>query len=135
MAFKPQIIPATDFYPNVGVGVGIPFSSGEVFTSTYTSGNAVKNNLINFFLTEPGERYNNPGFGAGYRTFLFQQIADGTLEDIQEFTSTLLGQNFPQVVIDKVEATPSQDTQEIKVGIYYSLKNQQINDVIEINFG
>ena len=135
MAFNPQFIPATNFAPNIGVGVGIPFSSGEVFTATYTSGDAVKNNLLNFMLTEPGERYDNPTFGAGFRTLLFQQIAEGALEDIEEFTSNLLGSNFPNVVIDRVDATPSLDTQEIKVGIYYSLKNQQINDVIEINFG
>ena len=135
MAFNPQIIPATDFSPNIGVGVAIPFSNGGVFTSTYTSGEAVKFNLINFFLTEPGERFDNPTFGGGFRTFLFQQIAEGTLDDIQEYTSNLLGNNFPQVRVNKVEVNPSETTQAINVSIYYSLRNQPINDVIEINFG
>jgi phage baseplate assembly protein W len=135
MAFNPQIIPATDFSPNIGVGVGIPFSDEGVFTSTYTSGEAVKSNLINFFLTEPGERFDNPTFGGGFRTFLFQQIAEGTLDDIQDHTSNLLGNNFPQVRVNKVEVNPSETTQAINVSIYYSLRNQPINDVIEINFG
>ena len=42
MAFKPQIIPRTDFYPNTGVGVSIPFSNGAVFSTTYTSQNVYK---------------------------------------------------------------------------------------------
>ena len=47
MAFNPQIIPRTDFYPNIGVGVGIPFTNGSVFNQTYTTQAATKNNLLN----------------------------------------------------------------------------------------
>ena len=53
MAFNPQIIPATDFYPNVGVGVSIPFSSPSVFTPNFSTQTATKNNITNFLLTEP----------------------------------------------------------------------------------
>ena len=34
-----------------GVGVAIPFNAPGVFKTTYTTKEAVKNNLINFFLT------------------------------------------------------------------------------------
>tara|TARA_B110000240_G_scaffold188150_1_gene226620 strand:- start:584 stop:991 length:408 start_codon:yes stop_codon:yes gene_type:complete len=135
MAFNPQFIPATDFYPNVGVGVGIPFSSGEVFTSTYTSVEALKNNLINYLLTEAGERWDNPRFGAGLRKYLFEQIANNTLENIQDDLSSKISQTFPQVTLNKVEVTGNPDTNTITAGIYYSIKNQSITDQIEINFG
>ena len=90
MAFNPQIIPRTDFYPNIGVGVGIPFTNGAVFNQTYTTQAATKNNLLNFLITEPGERYDNPTFGFGLRKYLFLQIEQDSLDYIQEDLSSVI---------------------------------------------
>ena len=87
MAFNPRIIPTTDFQPNVGVGVNLPFSNPQCFISNYTSLSAIKNNIINYFLTEPGERIDNPLFGGGLRSFLFEQIANDTFEGIEDHIS------------------------------------------------
>ena len=90
MAFNPQIIPATDFYPNVGIGLGLPFSVPGVFQLTYSSAAALKNNMINYLLTEPGERWDNPTFGGGLRKYLFEQINSNTICQIcQANTKTI----------------------------------------------
>ena len=60
-----------DTKPRVGIGVDLPFSEGGVFTPNYTTQEAIKYNLINFFLTNPGERPGNPAFGGGLRDFVF----------------------------------------------------------------
>ena len=44
----------------VGIGVNLPLSEGGVFTPNYTTAEAIKTNLINYFLTNPGERPGNP---------------------------------------------------------------------------
>jgi len=54
MAFDAKKIFPIDKKPSVAVGVGIPFAAPAVFTSTYTTQQAIKNNLINFFLTGTG---------------------------------------------------------------------------------
>ena len=56
-----------DTKPRVGIGVNLPFNSGGVFTPNYTTKQAIKNNLVNFFLTDQGERPGNPEFGGGLR--------------------------------------------------------------------
>ena len=48
-----------DTRPRVGIGVNIPFNEGGVFTPNYTTADSIKNNLINYFLTNPGERPGN----------------------------------------------------------------------------
>ena len=63
-----------DTRPRVGIGVDIPFSAGGVFTPNYTTQEAIKNNIVNFFLTNPGERPGNPQFGGGLRSYIFSQI-------------------------------------------------------------
>lgn len=135
MAFNPQIIPRTDFYPNIGVGVSIPFTNGAVFTPTYTSQAATKYNLLNFLVTEPGERFDNPTFGFGLRKYLFIQIEQDSLDYLQDDLSSTITEYFPQITLNEVRTTPNPDNQTITVQIYYSIKNQSINDQLEITFG
>jgi phage baseplate assembly protein W len=135
MAFNPQIIPRTDFYPNIGVGVGIPFTNGAVFNQTYTTQAATKNNLLNFLITEPGERYDNPTFGFGLRKYLFLQIEQDSLDYIQEDLSSVITEYFPQITINDLRLNADVDTQTINIQLYYSIKNQSINDQLEITFG
>ena len=68
-----------DTRPRVGIGVNIPFNEGGVFTPNYTTADSIKNNLINYFLTNPGERPGNPTFGGGLRAFIFSSISDLSL--------------------------------------------------------
>ena len=76
MAFDVQQINPLDLQPRKAVGVGLPFSSKSVFNSTYATKDAIKSNLINYFLTEKGERFLNPALGAGLRALLFDQMTE-----------------------------------------------------------
>ena len=78
-----QIFP-NDLRPSVGIGVDIPFNKPGVFTSNYQTKDAIKNNLINFFLTNTEERFMNPTFGGGLRGFLFEQISSDNTDFLQE---------------------------------------------------
>ena len=84
MAFNAQQIFPIDFDKSVAVGVNVPFNAPSCFKPNYTTKEAIKNNLINFFLTNPGERPLNPTFGGGLRAFIFEQISDDNLEFLQE---------------------------------------------------
>ena len=65
-----------DTLPDVAVGVSIPFTGKAVFNQTFITKDQIKSNLINFFLTNKGERYLNPGFGGDLRATLFESISD-----------------------------------------------------------
>jgi phage baseplate assembly protein W len=135
MAFNPQIIPATDFYPSVGVGVDLPLSDPAVFKSNYTSTAAIKNNLINWFLTNPGERLDNPNFGGGLRRFLFEQIANDNLDGIEDEIQSDMSTYFPTVLVNKVIVASLPDRNTIRITLKYSITNQNVSDQIEFNFG
>jgi len=135
MAFNPKIIPATDFQPNVGVGLNLPFSSPQVFQSNYTSQDAIKANIINYFLTEPGERCDNPNFGGGLRSFIFEQISNNTLDGVEENISEKISNQFPTITLKAIEVLGIEDENIIRVIIKYSIPQQGVSDEIEINFG
>ena len=49
-----------DIDKNKGIGIAIPFNPYNIFTITYSTKEQIKSNLLNFFLTNQGERYFNP---------------------------------------------------------------------------
>ena len=51
MAYGAKKILIRDITPDVAIGVNIPFNTDNVFTPNYSSIDSIKNNLINFLLT------------------------------------------------------------------------------------
>ena len=134
MAFGAQQISPIDFNKSAAVGVDIPFSAPGVFRPNFTTAKAIKNNLINYFLTNPGERPLNPEFGGGLRDFVFEQIADNNLEALEERITNELQEFFPNVVIGNLEILRQEDLNTITVSLTYSVINTNISDTLEIDF-
>ena len=134
MPFDAQHIYPIDFNDSAAVGVAIPFTSPGVFKSNYTIKNAIKNNLINYFLTNQGERPLNPSFGGGLRAFVFEQIASDNLDFLKERISSDLETFFPNVFIGNLEITKQEDFNVITVILKYNVINTNINDILEIDF-
>jgi phage baseplate assembly protein W len=135
MPFNAQNISPTNLNPTTGLGVSIPFSNSSVFSSTYTTQETVKNNLINYFLTNPGEIPLNPTFGAGLRIFLFEQISEITVSNVKSFVQTKLNTAFPMVLVDSLEVlTDQQDNNSIIIKLKYSIPNSNINGTLNFQF-
>jgi phage baseplate assembly protein W len=135
MPFNAQNINPTNLNPTTGLGVSIPFSNSSVFSSTYTTQETVKNNLINYFLTNPGEIPLNPTFGAGLRIFLFEQISEITVSNVKSFVQTKLNTAFPMVLVDSLEVlTDQQDNNSIIIKLKYSIPNSNINGTLNFQF-
>lgn len=132
MAFNPQQIYPIDLNASKAVGVNIPFSGPAVFISNYLTKDAIKNNLINFFLTNPGERYLNPNFGGGLRSFIFEQITNDNLDFLREDINKKISNYFPNILVNELTVTGQQDTNQITVVLKYSVLNTNITDNLEI---
>jgi phage baseplate assembly protein W len=134
MAFNVQQINPLDLQPSVGIGVGLPFTSNQVFTTTYTTQDAIKSNLINYFLTEEGERFLNPELGAGLRRYIFDQNTVDTLGAVEDVVRAGVARWFPNITLNQVSVQSSQDTYVITLYIRYSVNMTNIQDELLINF-
>jgi phage baseplate assembly protein W len=134
MAFKIKNIHPLDLKPQVAVGVSIPFNGPAVFNSTYTTAEQLKSNLINFFLTNGGERVFNPLFGASLRQKLFEQITDGTINEVKNSIEQSTKASFPNLTINNVEILQDPNNNSIFITINYSVPNFNIVDDISLNF-
>ncbi len=134
MAFGAKQISPIDFNKSAAVGVNLPFSAPGVFKSNYTTAAAIKNNLINFFLTNPGDRPLNPLFGGGLRDFLFEQIVDSNLDFLKEEIQNKLKENFFNVNVVNLKVDKSEDSNQVRLNLTYSVVNKGITDNLEIEF-
>jgi phage baseplate assembly protein W len=134
MAFNPQQIYPIDLNASKAVGVNIPFTGPAVFISNYQTKDAIKNNLINFFLTNPGERPLNPLFGGGLREFIFEQITNENLNFLREDINIKLENYFPNIQVEDLIITGQNDLNQITVTLKYSVINTNITDTLEIEF-
>ena len=134
MAFGAQQIFPIDLNKSAAVGVDLPFNANSVFRPNYTTAKAIKNNLINYFLTNPGERPLNPLFGAGLRAFIFEQITENNLDFLEENIQSQLINVFPLILIGNLEILQQEDNNIITVSLTYSIKNTNISDTLEIDF-
>jgi phage baseplate assembly protein W len=134
MAFGAKKIFPIDTKPSTAVGISIPFNAVNVFNSTYTTKDAIRNNLLNFFLTNPKERYLNVLFGGGLRAFIFEQITTGNLDFLKEDIQSKIALYFPSIIVTSLEITSESDTNQVFVSLYYNIKDTGITDQIEIAF-
>jgi phage baseplate assembly protein W len=134
MAFGAKQIFPVDLNPRRAVGVDIPFTGEVAFTPNYLTKDAIKNNLINYFLTNPGERPGNPLFGGGLRKYIFTQIEQDNLDFLKEDIQDKINQNFPNILLDSVEILENLNYNSINVIINYSIPNTDINDELQLSF-
>ena len=135
MAFGARRVYPNDLRPRVANGVNLPFSEPGVFTSNHQTRDAIKNNLINYLLTNPGERIENPSFGAGLREYIFTQIDNQDFTFIKEDLQLKIEENFDNIQLEEVSVFENENENTINVNIDYSIPNTGMNDTLELNFG
>jgi phage baseplate assembly protein W len=123
-----------DTQPARAVGVAIPFNNAAVFTSNYTTSKQLNSNIINFFLTNRGERVLDPTYGANLRATIFEQITEGNLDALRAKIETDLATNFPDVRLANLEILGSEDLNTIQVDITYTVVLSGETDTVSLNF-
>jgi len=112
-----------DLNQRVAVGVSIPFSAPSVFNQTFTTIDQIKSNIINYILTNNGERVLNPNFGSNLRAQLFQNINEDMLSALEIKISNDIRKYFPNVQIQQLLLTPAYEQNAIQLVLTYSVLN------------
>lgn len=121
-----------DLNKNKAIGVAFPYDSPGVFRQSFSERDAVKSNLINLILTEPGERVYEPTFGLGLKNKLFENNIN--VEELKLQIGDKINQFIPQVSLMGVDAQLDQNLHTLLITISYKIMNTGESDAIEINF-
>ena len=123
-----------DSVDRTAIGVSIPFNAPNVFYSTYTTKDAIRNNLFNYFLTNKSERYMNPLFGANLRAFIFEQITTNNLDNLKQDIQSQIALYFPNVFVASLELLSDTDNNEVTIVLKYNIIDTGISDQLQITF-
>jgi len=114
------------------VGFGFPLNGPAVFVPTYTTREQTKANLVNYLLTNKGERVFNSNFGADLRNLVFQNVMDSTTDELQSRIQADISLYFPQVEVEEIRFDNQFDNNTINFTLVYNVKNFGITDDITI---
>ena len=137
MAFGTRIINPIDTRPGTAVGINLPFNGPTGFNSTFTTRDAIKTNLINYLLTNTGDRYDNPNFGGDLRQYIFEQIQQDTFDSITQDIQARINTYFPSITITDIEiaqANTETDFNTVIVTITYDIVGTGNTDTLQIGF-
>tara|TARA_R110001606_G_scaffold34268_6_gene101285 strand:+ start:794 stop:1201 length:408 start_codon:yes stop_codon:yes gene_type:complete len=121
-----------DLQPSKAVGFGFPLNGNAVFVPTYFTRDQIKANMVNYLLTNKGERVFKPNFGADLRNLLFENILDITTDDLTTIIQNEITDYFPEVEIKKIEFNNQPDNNIINFNLTYEILNFGIEDNINI---
>jgi phage baseplate assembly protein W len=121
--------------PNSGsaaLGFSFPMSGKAVFNPTYTTKEVIRANLLNWLLTNKGDRVMKPNFGANLIDFIGEGIVDGTTSALEARIRDNISIEFPSIVVKSVNFDNQPDNNIINLYVNYIIQNIGEEDQINI---
>ncbi|CAB5221181.1 COG3628 Phage baseplate assembly protein W [uncultured Caudovirales phage] len=120
-----------DFYTNLDVRLNNRVK-GDLYS--LEDADAIKTSLKNIILTDPGERFFNPKFGAGIRRTLFENISEDTEFYIKTIVEAAIKNFEPRVNLIEVYVNAVPDENGYHLSILFSILNnpdqQKLNVIL-----
>lgn len=117
---------------SIALGFSLPISGRAVFNPTYTTKDVIRTNLINWLLTNRGERVFRPNFGADLRALIWEGINDGTTSALEQRITDNISSNFPAIEIKSIKFDNQADQNTINFILDYVIQNMGVEDQINI---
>ena len=132
---KPIKINPVDVSEKVAVGIRLPFNRKRVFTLDYSTKEHARSKLINVLITSPGERLNQPLFGAGLKNRLFEQQTEIAGDNLRSIVTPQVEQYVPEIEIKNISLKDGGIAgHQLFVTVNYSLINNDEEDSVTLSF-
>ncbi|CAQ84197.1 MULTISPECIES: GPW/gp25 family protein [Photorhabdus] len=119
------------FPPQFSIETGVEMAEGA---------ENVRQSMKILFLTEPGERIMREDYGCGLNDYMFENISDELLSEIQTRIEERVLRYEPRAEITDIQVTQKTDSPNtLHIQVTYALRgsqiSQQLEGVLEINEG
>jgi phage baseplate assembly protein W len=122
-----------DFGQPKGIGISVLYSNNtSVFSTTTTTKAQIKSNLINYVLTNKGERLFDPNFGGDVRRAIFDANDDSTFDVIATRLETEILQYVPNIILQSIIIKRAPDENLVNIIINYQLNQQNQQVVVNV---
>ena len=117
---------------NTTIGVAFPLDETNIFSGTQTVKEQIKSNLLNLLLTDKGERINQPQFGIGLKSLLFEQNINE--ETLKERISHQIDIFIPEIELIDLQSQFVDEENLLYLSITYLFRLDGTDDTIQLNF-
>ena len=132
---KPIKINPVDVSEKVAVGIRLPFNKKRVFTLDYSTKEHARSKLINVLITSPGERLNQPLFGAGLKNRLFEQQSEISGDNLRGVIIPQVEQYVPEIEVKNITLKDGGIAgDQLFVTINYETLNNSEEDSVTLSF-
>jgi phage baseplate assembly protein W len=115
-----------------GIGISVLFNNEtSVFNTTTSTKEQVKSNLVNYILTDKGERFFDPTFGGNLRASLFEP--DTVFDSVAATLEQEIYAYVPNIIIRNITIKKFSDQNTVNIVLDYSINNQDDNLVINVS--
>jgi len=119
-----------DFGQPKGIGISVLYNNKtSIFNSTVTTKDQIKSNIINYVLTNKGERLYDPNFGGDIRRAIFEANDDETFDTLATRLEDEILLYVPNIILQSIIIKRDPDNNLVNIIINYQL-NQQNQQVI-----
>ncbi|MCC8459174.1 GPW/gp25 family protein [Photorhabdus aegyptia] len=128
-AFPPQFFIHDNTQPEISTGVKMAEGAENV-----------RQSMKILFLTEPGERIMREDYGCGLNDYLFANISDELMAELQTRVEERVLRYEPRANITEIQVRPKMDlSNTLHIRVTYALRgseiSQQLDGILEINEG
>ena len=117
---------------NIRIGLGFPLNVVNMTSGTETTKDQIKTNFLNLLLTVPGERINQPNYGIGLKNLLFENNIDE--DSLLENINTKVEYYMPEIIVNNSNIKRDIDMYKINIRLDYTIKLDNVEDSIQINY-
>lgn len=132
---KPIQINPVDVSDRTAVGIKLPFNKKTIFSLDYSTKDHIRSKLLMLLTTSPGERLNQPTYGAGLKNKLFVQNSIQGAEEIKEYIKPQVQIFIPEIEIEEVKISDGGvQGQTFFVTVIYKILNNESEDSVSVSF-
>lgn len=91
---------------------------------------AIRNSIVNIFLTSPGDKLLNPEFGIDLRDYLFFGVTDTIAASIYDDIYNNITRFEPRIVLSKLQVIPDYDNQQYTINMSISVPLLRVDEYI-----
>jgi len=109
-----------------------PFRTNDTkgFENYNSNKEVVKFHIKNLFLTNPGERIGNPDYGIGVRRYLFENITQGLLNNLEDVILDQILAYMPYIRVEDIALSDFPEENKISISLRYTILETAERDVL-----
>ena len=108
------------------------FNNNMGFENYQSDKDVIRFHLTNLFLTNPGEKISDANYGVGVRRYLFENLTEGLVNNLEDEITDQVKLYLPYIKIIDMNIIPEPEDNKLAVSLKYEIIDEAVQDAITL---